>query len=136
MGLTSWKGAKARKADATIAKNYLSRDEISELNRFVVMYLDYAEDQAKRRQQLYMKDWREKLDKFLEFNERDILDNPGKVSMEVAKTLALEEYEKFNRKRLAIEAEQADAEFDKVAKQIESKAKKRGKASGGKEVTE
>lgn len=136
MGLTSWKGAKVRKADTSIAKNYLSQDEISELNRFVVMYLDYAEDQAKRRKQLHIKDWREKLDKFLEFNERDILDNPGMVSMEVAKTLALEEYEKFNSKRLTIEAEQADAEFDKVAKQIENKAKKRGKASGGKEGTE
>lgn len=133
MGLTSWKGAKARKADATIAKNYLSQDEIRELNRFVVMYLDYAEDQAKRRQKLHIKDWREKLDKFLEFNERDILDNPGMVSMELAKTLALEEYEKFNRERLAIEAEQADEEFDKVAKQIESKAKKQAKSKSSPE---
>ena len=76
MGLTSWKGSKVRKADVTIAKNYLSQEEIDELNRIVVMYLDYAEDQAKRRRPLYVRDWREKFDAFLAFNEREILDNP------------------------------------------------------------
>jgi hypothetical protein len=130
MGLTTWKGAKVRKADVTTAKNYLSSDEINELNRIVVMYLDYADDQARRRQQLFMRDWREKLDSFLKFNEREILDNPGKVSMDVAKAIALEEYSKFDQNRLAIEAEQDDEEFDKVAKDIESKAKKQGKTVG------
>ena len=84
MGLATWKGTKVRKADVTIAKNYLNEDEIRGLNRIVTMYLDYAEDQAHRRQPLYMRDWRERLDAFLRFNERDILLNAGKVSMEVA----------------------------------------------------
>ncbi len=70
MGLTSWSGVKVRKNDVTIAKNYLSEAEIAELNRIVTMYLDYAEDQAHRRHVLYMRDWREKLDAFLKFNER------------------------------------------------------------------
>ncbi|NIA06458.1 MAG: hydroxyacid dehydrogenase [Actinobacteria bacterium] len=125
MGLTSWKGAKVRRADVTVAKNYLNTKEISELNRIVVMYLDYAEDQAHRRQPLYMHDWRVKLDAFLRFNERKILDEPGKVSMEVAQSLALEQYEKFNQRRLLEEAAQADREFDEIAKRIESKAKDR-----------
>jgi len=127
MGLTSWKGAKVRRTDVTVAKNYLSMDEIGELNRIVVMYLDYAEDQAHRRKPLYMRDWREKLDSFLKFNEREILDNPGEVSMEVARTLALDEYEKFNRKRLTEEAVQADEEFESLVKEVERKAKKRKK---------
>lgn len=75
MGLTSWKGAKVRRDDVTIAKNYLTQAEINELNRIVVMYLDYAEDQARRGRPLYMKDWRTKLDAFLQFNDRNILDN-------------------------------------------------------------
>jgi len=84
MGLTSWKGAKVRSGDVTIAKNYLNESEMDGLNRIVTMYLDYAEDQAKRHRQIFMRDWREKLDMFLEFNERDILDNPGSVSKEIA----------------------------------------------------
>ena len=93
MGLTSWAGKKIRKADITIAKNYLNQDELQELNRIVTMYLDYAEDQAKRRNQIFMKDWRAKLDAFLKFNEREILDNPGKVSKEIAENLAMEQFE-------------------------------------------
>jgi hypothetical protein len=91
MGLTSWKGAKVRKGDVTIAKNYLNTDEIAELNRIVTMYLDYAEDQANRHRQVFMRDWRKKLDAFLHFNERDILTNAGKVSKVVADQLALEQ---------------------------------------------
>ncbi len=68
MGLTSFKGAKVRKGDVDIAKNYLSEDEISGLNRIVTMYLDYAEDQAIRQIPMYMADWEEKLDAFLRFN--------------------------------------------------------------------
>ena len=116
MGLSSWKGAKVRKGDVTVAKNYLNADEISELNRIVVMYLDYAEDQARHRRPLYMRDWKEKLDAFLRFNEREILQHPGKVSMEVAKELALERYEQFNQRRLAEEATREDDEFDEVSK--------------------
>ena len=117
MGLTAWSGAKVRRQDVTVAKNYLRENELGELNRIVTMYLDYAEDQAKRRRPLYMRDWREKLDAFLKFNERDILQNAGKVSMEVAQKLALEQYEAFSQRRLAGEAAQADA-FDAETKRL------------------
>ena len=105
MGLTSWKGAKVRKGDVTIAKNYLNAEEIEGLNRIVTMYLDYAEDQAKRHRQIFMRDWRKKLDAFLQFNERDVLTNAGKVSKVVADQLALEQYDIFHQHRLMVEAE-------------------------------
>ena len=120
MGLTTWSGTKVRKADVTVAKNYLNEDEIRQLNRIVTMYLDYAEEQAERRRPLYMKDWREKLDAFLKFNEREVLEDAGRVSMEVAQSLALEHYEAFTRRRLQEEAEQPD-EFEKAAKQLGAK---------------
>ena len=123
MGLTSWRGAKVRKVDVTVAKNYLGEDEIRQLNRIVTMYLDYAEEQAERRRPLYMKDWREKLDAFLKFNERDVLDNAGRVSMEVAQTLALGEYDKFHGRRTKEEAAQAD-EFDAAAERLLPKKNK------------
>jgi hypothetical protein len=104
MGLTSWKGAKVRKADVTIAKNYLNAAEIEGLNRIVTMYLDFAEDQARRHRQIFMRDWRKKLDAFLQLNERDILNNPGKVSKAVADQLALEQYDVFHQHRLTEEA--------------------------------
>ena len=103
MGLTSWKGAKVRKGDVTIAKNYLNHDEIEQLNRIVEMYLNYAEDQAKRRRRVFMRDWREKLDAFLHFNERDILTNAGKVAMDIVDKLARKQHEAFNHYRLEIE---------------------------------
>jgi hypothetical protein len=88
MGLTtSWKTAPKgpiRKPDAEIAKNYLTEDEIAELNRIVSMYLDYAEDQARKKKPMHMPDWVKKLDAFLEFNERNILTHKGKVSHELA----------------------------------------------------
>ncbi|PIV23188.1 MAG: hydroxyacid dehydrogenase [Deltaproteobacteria bacterium CG_4_8_14_3_um_filter_45_9] len=125
MGLTSWKGSKVRRTDVAVAKNYLSIEEIGELNRIVVMYLDYAEDQARRRKPLYMRDWREKIDAFLKFNERAILKDAGKASMEVAKALALEEYQKFNRHRLVEEAAKEEEEFEKVARQLERKDRRK-----------
>jgi len=106
MGLTTWKGVKVRKGDVTVAKNYLNNEEMDGLNRIVTMYLDYAEDQARRHQQVFMRDWRIKLDAFLQFNEREILTNAGKVSKAVADQLALEQYEEFKRQRLAVDAEQ------------------------------
>ena len=127
MGLTSWKGPKVRRTDVAVAKNYLSIDEIGELNRIVVMYLDYAEDQAHRRKPLYMHDWRDKIDAFLKFNERAILEDAGKVSMEVAKTLALEEYDKFNQRRLVEEAAKEEEEFEKIARQLERKGRRKKK---------
>ncbi len=98
MGLTTWKNApegKILKSDTGVAKNYLSQEEISELNRIVNMYLDYAENQANRHKLMSMEDWVSRLDKFLEFNEYDILENPGKVTKAVAKEIASKEFEKY-----------------------------------------
>lgn len=101
MGLTSWKGDKVRKTDIAVAKNYLSQEELSDLNRIVTMYLDYAESQAKKKKPMYMKDWAQKLDAFLEFNEHDILTNAGKISAKLAEQFAKEQYEVFQQQRLA-----------------------------------
>ena len=91
------------------------------------MYLDYAEEQAERRHPLYMRDWRAKLDAFLAFNERDVLKDAGRVSAEIAQKLALDEYDKFERRRLAEEASAPD-ELDAAAKRLGSG--KTGKARG------
>jgi len=120
MGLTSWKGAKLRKADVTIAKNYLNAAEIEGLNRIVTMYLDFAEDQGRRHRQIFMRDWRKKLDAFLQLNEREILNSPGKVSKAVADQLALEQYDVFHQHRLTEEAREEaladDAELKRFLK--------------------
>jgi len=100
MGLISWKADKVRKQDVTVAKNYLSEKELKSLNRIVTMYLDYAEDQAERQHPMYMKDWIDRLNAFLKFNERDILENAGKISKAVADEIANQEYEKFNQQRI------------------------------------
>ena len=98
MGLTTWRNAphgKILKPDVVIAKNYLTEKELKSLDRFVTMYLDYAEDQAERNIPMTMQDWAGKLNAFLQFNERDILDQPGKVSQAVAKAFAESEFEKY-----------------------------------------
>ncbi len=121
MGLTTWKGDVVRKGDVTVAKNYLSESEIQELNRIVVMFLDYAEDQARRRKQVFLNDWTTKLDEFLRFNERQVLPDAGSVSRESADEKAQQEYERFSeRRRSAIEAE---AEQD-LMRELEDTAKK------------
>lgn len=127
MGLTSWKGDKVRKADVVIAKNYLNTKEMEGLNRIVSMYLDYAEDQAKLHRQIFMRDWREKLDAFLQFNERDILEGAGKVTKVIADKLALEQYEIFNKQRLEIEAAKESTADDEVLKAIEKDIERKKK---------
>jgi hypothetical protein len=111
MGLTTWKGGIVRKGDVTVAKNYLNATEIEELNRIVVMFLDFAEDQARRRKQVFLNDWKTKLDDFLRFNERAVLPHAGHVSRDAADRKAADEYEKFAaRRRAHLEAEsEADA---------------------------
>jgi hypothetical protein len=109
MGLTTWKGDMVRKRDVKVAKNYLTEKEIKSLNRIVTMYLDYAEDQAERNQPMYMKDWVDKLNAFLQFNGRDILEDAGKISAKVAEQLVVQEYEKFNQNRLV---KNVDNDFD------------------------
>lgn len=120
LGLTSWHGAEVRKTDITVAKNYLKENEIDELNRIVVMWLDFAEDQAKRRKQIFMKDWEHRLDAFLKFNERKVLTSAGKVSKQSADDFARAEYEQFEVRRR--EYKEANGEAD-VIKQLEEAAK-------------
>ncbi|RZI85198.1 MAG: hydroxyacid dehydrogenase [Rubrivivax sp.] len=102
MGLTSWKADRVQKTDVTVAKNYLQPPEIDELNRIVVMWLDFAEDQARRRKQVFLKDWEERLDAFLQFNDRKVLPDAGKVSKKQADAHAADEYEQFAARRRAL----------------------------------
>jgi hypothetical protein len=123
MGLTSWKnerkGGKILKSDISNAKNYLSKEEIDNLNRVVSMYLDFAENLAKKHKPMKMVDWAKKLDAFLEFNEYDILNNIGKVSTIVAKQTAEEEYEKFRE----IQDAEYVSDFDKMVNEISTTGK-------------
>jgi len=121
MGLTTWKNAPhgpIRKADVTIAKNYLTEEEIRELNRIVTMYLDYAEDQARRHKPMHMADWVAKLDAFLQFNERNILTHAGSVSHRLAEEHAHAEFEKYEAERRRLEAAQPTSDFDKVVEKV------------------
>ena len=102
MGLTVWKGQIVHKQDVSIAKNYLNEKEIDNLNRIVVMWLDYAEDQAKRRKQIFLRDWQPKLDEFLRFNDREVLPNAGTTSKKEADQKATHEYELFAECRRVI----------------------------------
>jgi len=111
MGLTSYKGDEVRKTDVTIAKNYLHEDEIKELNRIVNMWLDYAEDQALRRKQVFLQDWADKLDQFLSFNDRDVLSGAGKISKKDADDkakLAFDNFEEQRRRLKEVEGEKAN----------------------------
>ena len=119
MGLTSWKKApkgKILKSDINIAKNYLTEKELKDLEEIVSMYLDYAENQAKRKILMKMNDWIQKLDSFLSFNEYGVLKDAGKVSAEVAKQLALKEYSKFS----IIQDKTYISDFDLLIKESES----------------
>jgi len=118
MGLTNWKKApngKILKSDVTIAKNYLAKSEIKSLDRIVTMYLDYAEDQAERNIPMTMKDWSQKLNAFLQFNERDILENAGKVTAQIAKEFAISEFEKYK----VIQDKSYKSDFDRLMGEID-----------------
>ncbi|MDO1559518.1 virulence RhuM family protein [Brevundimonas sp. 2R-24] len=127
MGLTSWKGSVVRKGDVGTAKNYLKAEEVEELNRIVVMYLDYAEDQARRRRPVSMAEWADKLDAFLSFNERDVLTHAGRLRMDVAQKLAVERFEVFDANRRATEALAADEADIAQLEEMEKAAKERKK---------
>lgn len=117
MGLTSWRGAKVRKADVGIAKNYLTEDEILALNNLVEQYLLFAEGQAMRRKPMHMKDWIARLDAFLSLNERDILADAGRISHDLALAHAHGEYEKYRTRSIAArDAEPSD--FDRVVREL------------------
>jgi len=123
MGLQTWKnvgtGGKILKSDVSVAKNYLFEEEISELNRIVNMYLDYAELQAKRNIAMKMSDWVERLDKFLEFNGYEILKDAGKVSHDIAKKLSEKEFEKFR----VIQDREYVSDFDKIIEGVKTTGK-------------
>ena len=117
MGLTTWRNApqgKILKPDVVVAKNYLAASEIKALDRFVTMYLDYAEDQAERAMPMTMADWAKKLDAFLQFNERDLLDHPGQVTAAIAKAFAEGQFEKYR----VIQDRLFESDFDRAIKQL------------------
>jgi hypothetical protein len=117
MGLTTWKNAPdgpIRKSDVSIAKNYLHKNEMDNLNRIVSMYLDYAELQAQNKKLMTMADWIKKLDAFLQFNEKEILTNAGKVTAEIAKTFAENEYEQYR----IIQDKLMESDFDQYLKNL------------------
>lgn len=124
MGLNTWKNApsgKIIKTDVVVAKNYLNEKEIKRLERFVTMYLDYAETQAERNIPMTMKDWAEKLNAFLQFNEKDILINAGIVTQAIAKSFAESEFEKYR----IVQDKLFESDFDKVFKKLEVPKKKK-----------
>jgi len=121
MGLTTWKnapGGPIRKADVRVAKNYLTQEEITELNRVVTMYLDFAEDQARRKKPMHMADWIERLDAFLQFNERNILTHAGEVSHQLAEQHAHAQFEQFDAERRRLEAAQPTSDFDQAVEEV------------------
>jgi hypothetical protein len=130
MGLTSWQRDEVRKTDVTTAKNYLQGDEIEELNRIVTMWLDFAEDQARRRKKVFMNDWQSRLDEFLTFNDRRVLTNAGSVSKEDAEAHAHTEYDRFTDLRRDHKEQLGAADS---MKQLEEAAKRIEGTTGDKE---
>lgn len=126
MGLTSWSGAKVRKQDIHVAKNYLNREEIELLNLIVSQYLDFAELQARTRKAMYMRDWTRKLDDFLKVNDREILQGLGKISAQLAREMAECEFERFDEMRRLTEDAAAETEFEHEVEELKQKAKKLG----------
>ena len=119
MGLTTWKNApdgKIVKADVSIAKNYLSSDELHELNEIITMYLDYATRQARRHIPMTMADWASKLDAFLQFNDAEILHDKGKVTAAIAKAFAESEFEQYR----VLQDELYQSDFDRLMSAAEN----------------
>lgn len=123
MGLTAFEGAKVRKKDVDIAKNYLNEGEMSELNRVVSMYLDFAEDQARRHIPMYMKDWEERLNVFLNMTGREVLSGAGHISAEQAKKHAYKQYEIFDKHRDLIQEDEVIDQLVKDANNLKSEKK-------------
>jgi len=124
MGLTTFKGDEVRKTDVTIAKKYLQEDEIKALNRIVTMWLDFAEDQALLRKQVFLNDWKIRLDEFLKFNSRKVLQGGGKTAKSVADNKAKAVYEKFKKNRRKLkEIEGEQQAIDALEKQLKKDRK-------------
>ena len=121
MGLTTWKNAPngpIRKSDVAVAKNYLSQPEITELNRVVTMYLDFAEDQARRKNAMHMGEWVQRLDAFLQFNERNVLTHAGAVSYQLAEAHAHTQFEQYDAERRQLEVTQPSSDFDRAVEEV------------------
>ena len=130
MGMTAFDGKSLRKADASIAKNYLQEDEIKILNRLVTAYLEFAELQAIRQRPMYMKDWIGKLDDFIKMSGSELLDNAGKISHEKAKIKAELEYEKY-KERNKDQLTQVERDFIEHVKTAQKQLEKgKGKYGG------
>jgi hypothetical protein len=130
MGLTAWKNAPhgpIRKADVAAAKNYLSQPEITELNRVVTMYLDFAEDQARRKKPMHMAEWVQRLDAFLQFNERNVLTHAGAVSHQLAEAHAHAQFERYDAERRQLEVAQPSSDFDRAVEEIQRAKGRRGR---------
>ena len=120
MGLTTWQGAKIRKTDVSIAKNYLKEEEISQLNLLVEQFLAFAENQARQKKVMYMTDWIKKLNDILTINDNEILEHTGRISHELAIEIAGSEYEKYNAQRIAADDKNALEELDNEIKKLKS----------------
>lgn len=127
MALKTWKAGRVRKADVIVAKNYLELEEVDELNRLITMFLDFAEDRARRRQQITLDDWRQFTANFLAFNERAQLKGGGSISRESMVRIAHERYESFDAQRRRADALRADAEDMAELEAIEKQLPKGGK---------
>lgn len=126
MGLTSWTGAKVRKSDVTVSKNYLNEDEITALNLLVEQYLAFAEAQAQQRKPMYMKDWIKRLNDILTINEREVLEDAGRINRALADELAGREYDKFKAKQKALERIESLKQLEADLKQLDVGKKKKG----------
>ena len=122
MGLTAWKGERVRKGDVTTAKNYLSADEVRQLNAIVSTFLDVAEQRAGRRQGMTMADWETEVDRYLRFMERPVLTDAGRISRDAMEQIAHAHYERFNTARRAAEADTAEADHLEELRRIEQQA--------------
>lgn len=123
MGLTTWKDApsgKIQKFDVAVAKNYLTENEMQQLQRLVSAYLDIAEDMALRHIPMTMEDWETRLNRFIEATDRKVLQNTGKVTAEIARVHAESEFEKYR----IIQDRMFESDFDREMKQLENKTKK------------
>ena len=125
MGLTSWENApdgKVLKSDVSIAKNYLSREELDSLGRIVNAYLELAEDRARRRIPMTMEGWAKRLDRFLEFDEREILQDAGSITAQLAQEHAESEFEKYR----VVQDRLFESDFDRVVQELPKPGKEEG----------
>jgi hypothetical protein len=127
MALTTWKGDRVHKADVTVSKNYLNAEEIESLNRLTTMFLDFAEDRASRRQETRMAEWIAQTDRFLAFNERDVLHHAGSISHQQMEQIAHQRFSTFDTQRRADEAAAAEREAIEAIDQLAAEARRLSK---------